>query len=254
MTRSAEEMPRRGFTLVAHGYDPDEVQAYLREVAADPGRSVDAAVATGGRWRDAGDAVARVLEAAQIEAAGLVEAAEAVAVEIRSNLRMEAAKVRADADQQAFAARAEAELLEKARRRDAEAALIDTEAELAAVVEQLLFTRLEAERLESDAIDRASAILKAAEVQARTIGADQLAQARVRLDRIRAAEAEAAARLGRLRDLVAKSLDTFAEEPADAHDDEELVIDLSDPRPPEDPPIATDPVPGSGHGSDPAAG
>lgn len=129
------------------------------------------------RWQEAGMAVSRVLESADLEARRLVEGAEALALQIRDQVEAEVAAHRAESDRA-------------------------TEDALSAVAH----ARAESERIEIERTVRVEAVVEEAKATAREHIEADLARARDQVEALRAQEAVAIARLQRVRDLVLESL------------------------------------------------
>lgn len=198
MAHTAAEVEARTFTMVRRGFDPDEVRAFLREVASqlDP----FAAVAT---------QVADVLETAHRSADTY------------------AASVRAEADAYAEATRAAADEYRRdteARANEAAAATDAAAAERAAALEAEATRRREA-------VEAACAGLRArTEGELRAQVSAALDEAQRRLDRLVIAEREVADRLRAALDVVGTSaaMATLLDEARNTDLDEAFAEFLSD--------------------------
>ena len=151
------------------------------------------------RWQDTGEAVRRVLEAADAEARGLVEGAEALAIQIRQQVEAEVSTVRAEAARDAESVRAQA-------RSEAVALVAEAEVERHGAKVAADEARAEGERLEAERTVRMAAAVAEAKAGVRTHIDDELASAGERIEALRAQEAEVSTRLQLVRDLVAESL------------------------------------------------
>lgn len=173
MGLTPEEIRSREFPMRRRGYDPDQVRAYLDDIAAALGEtdtppSDDA-------FQQAGREVAQVLRTAHEEAAKIRAAATAEGEAIRSEAELHVAQARSDADDDR----------EKAKR-------------------LLVRSRERAEELVADAETRASTIVTNAEKQAHQRVATVIEEGRHRLAHMAREEQEAQQKLlGAQRELQA---------------------------------------------------
>ncbi|WP_254127238.1 DivIVA domain-containing protein [Aquihabitans sp. G128] len=162
-----------------------------------------------GRWQEAGGMVTRILEAAEAEASQLTENAEAVAVDIRNSLQAEVTRIRAEAERNAAEVRARAEEFADAR-------LASAESEREQALESLAAAKAESERVEAEGVARAAFALRRAEDAVKAHVSEQLSAARQEMARLRGDEVEITARLSRVHELVATSLEVTASTPEPA--------------------------------------
>jgi DivIVA domain-containing protein len=166
---SPGEIRNRRFPIRRRGYDPDEVTAFLHELAAaldELEQRLAEQPEPRDHFDDAGREVAEVLRAAHAESTRTRVAAHAEAEAIRAEAQLHAAEVKAEAQEDR----------EKAKR-------------------LLVRSRTRAESLVAEAEDRAAGLAASAEAQART-RVDSLVDAgRRRLEEMRLEEQHAQRRL-----------------------------------------------------------
>lgn len=181
-----EDVERATFTTKMRGYDPEEVEAFLRKVAeqlrqaeARAERSFEAAgEQMGDLLQHAKNLADSITAEAEADAARMRQEAEADASKARSEASADAARMRAEADADARRTRDEA---------DADAKLMREEASSDAAR-----MRREAEDYARDLITRAEAKVRAIE--------DAEIEGRARLSDLRADLLEICERLGRIAD------------------------------------------------------
>lgn len=145
-----EGLENQTFTTKLRGYDPDEVHAFLAEVALmmrDHKKQADRA------YQAVGEEMGEMLQEARDRADAMIAAAEAQAAEKLAQADAAAAAARASGDEDAARTRADAEQSAAETRRSAEEDATRVRAEATNVAEE---TRTAAQRVAEERIARAA--------------------------------------------------------------------------------------------------
>lgn len=181
-----EDIERTQFTSKMRGYDPEEVDAFLRNVAGQL-RTVQAQAEKG--YQALGEQMGDLLQHAKDRADEMNKAAEEAAV-----------KTGADADSDAKKARAEAESDAKKAREDAAADAANMRAEAEGDAKRMRDeANADAHRLRTDAERDANDMIERAEARVREVENNEI-QLRAELGELKAALASITEHLGRLAD------------------------------------------------------